>query len=83
MDIERERGITIKLNTARMDVNENGEDHAIYFFSTSGPFSHVHMSCHSVGGLCPESYRASLEMVIGCYWCCNSASLNRFEVSLA
>ena len=45
MDIERERGITIKLNTARMDVNENGEDHAIYFFSTSGPFSHVHMSC--------------------------------------
>ena len=32
MDIERERGITIKLNTARMDVNEGGEEKRVLCF---------------------------------------------------
>eukprot|EP00931_Biecheleriopsis_adriatica_P117977 TRINITY_DN93448_c0_g1_i1.p1 TRINITY_DN93448_c0_g1~~TRINITY_DN93448_c0_g1_i1.p1 ORF type:complete len:706 (+),score=174.05 TRINITY_DN93448_c0_g1_i1:57-2174(+) len=36
MDIERERGITIKLNTARMNVDENGEDFVLNLIDTPG-----------------------------------------------
>lgn len=36
MDIERERGITIKLNTARMQVTEAGEEYVLNLIDTPG-----------------------------------------------
>ena len=36
MDIERERGITIKLNTVQLNYNYKGEDHLLHLIDTPG-----------------------------------------------